>query len=286
MDTLLLKIVATPLLIAGASLAGRRWGPVVSGWLVGLPFTSAPITFFLALDHGLPFAAAAAAGTLAGTISQAAFILGYAWLATRSGWFWALLAGCLGFAVGTAILQHVLAPAAVLFPAVIVTLAIALWLLPDQLPAAPASPLPLWDLPLRMVVATTFVLLLTGAAAALGPHLTGLLAPFPLYGSILAVFAHRLQGPAAAIAVLRGLLFGLFAFATFFLVLASLLPRVGIIAGFALAIIAVLAVQGCSLWLLRHPPATRSTNTPRLELRRIRRLLQVGHSNQEDRDSG
>jgi hypothetical protein len=33
---------------------------------------------------------------------------------------------------------------------------------------------PLWDTPLRMLVATAFVLGLTGAAAILGPHLSGL----------------------------------------------------------------------------------------------------------------
>ena len=36
-DTLILKVVVTPILIAAASLAGRRWGQSVSGWLVGLP---------------------------------------------------------------------------------------------------------------------------------------------------------------------------------------------------------------------------------------------------------
>ena len=75
MNSLALKLVLTPALIALASLAGRRWGPAVSGWLVGLPLTSGPVTFFLALNQGLAFAAAAAVGTLAGTISQAAFCL-------------------------------------------------------------------------------------------------------------------------------------------------------------------------------------------------------------------
>ena len=48
MDTLVLKLVLTPTLIGTASLAGRRWGPAVSGWLVGFPFTSAPVALFLA----------------------------------------------------------------------------------------------------------------------------------------------------------------------------------------------------------------------------------------------
>jgi hypothetical protein len=70
---------------------------------------------------------------------------------------------------------------------------------------------------------SSFVVLLTGLASALGAQLTGLLAPFPLYGTILMVFAHAQQGPTAAQGVVRGLLYGLFGFAGFFLMLA--LPR-------------------------------------------------------------
>lgn len=47
-----LKLVLTPLLIGMASVAGRRWGPMVSGRLIGLPLTSAPVVLFLALEQG------------------------------------------------------------------------------------------------------------------------------------------------------------------------------------------------------------------------------------------
>ena len=51
METLLLKLVLTPALIAAASLAARRWGQAVGGWLVGLPLTSGPVAVFIALEH-------------------------------------------------------------------------------------------------------------------------------------------------------------------------------------------------------------------------------------------
>jgi hypothetical protein len=68
-----------------AYLASRGWIGVrldlpSLDWLVGLPFTSAPVALFLAVGQGPAFAAAAAAGTLAGTISQAAFCLACAWI--------------------------------------------------------------------------------------------------------------------------------------------------------------------------------------------------------------
>ncbi len=108
-----------------------------------------------------------------------------------------------------------------------------------------------------MAVATGFVLLLTGVAPALGPRLTGLLAPFPLYGAVLAVFAHHLQGPAAAVTVLRGLLLGLFGFAGFFLALAALIERAGIGPAFAAALALTLALQAGALWSVRRGRAAR-----------------------------
>src|SRR5262245_16803924 len=96
-----LRILLAPALIGAASLAGRRWGPAVSGWLVGLPLTSAPVTFLLALEHGAGFAASVALGTLAGTISQTLFAVAYAWLARRHRWPVAFMAGSVVFAVST-----------------------------------------------------------------------------------------------------------------------------------------------------------------------------------------
>ena len=101
------------------------------------------------------------------------------------------------------------------------------------------------------------MLLLTGVAPALGARLTGLLAPFPLYGAVLAVFAHRLQGSAAAVTVLRGLLVGLFAFAVFFLSLAVLIERAGIGPAFVVALALTFALQAGALWTLRRGRSAR-----------------------------
>src|SRR5512146_1588531 len=83
MATLALKLVLTPVLIGGASLAGRRWGGAVSGWLVALPLTSGPVAAFLVAEHGAPFGARSAVGSLSGVAAEAAFCLGYAWSAQR-----------------------------------------------------------------------------------------------------------------------------------------------------------------------------------------------------------
>lgn len=254
MDTLVLKLVLTPALIGLISLAGRRWGHTVSGLLVGLPLTSGPLVFFVTLSQGASFATATAMGILAGTISQAAFCVTYSRLAFRCGWVISFLLSSGVFIGFTLVLQAFTLPLVPLYALVILFLILALRL--SSRNAAPVSqsvpPLPRWDIPARMLVATTYLVVLTSLAPTIGPHLTGLLSPFPLYAAILAVFAHHLQGPAPAVRVVNGLLVGLFGFATFFLVLSGLLPVVGTAVAFAAAILTVLFMQAAALWLLRR----------------------------------
>src|SRR5439155_719404 len=107
---LALKLVLTPILVGAASLAGRRWGSAVGGWLIGIPFTSGPIAFFLALSPGPRFAAEAALGIMAGAISQAAFCLAYAWTAQRSTWIASMLAATAAFSAATITLNPLRIP--------------------------------------------------------------------------------------------------------------------------------------------------------------------------------
>jgi hypothetical protein len=60
-------------------------------------------------------------------------------------------------------------------------------------------------------------------ASTRGPCLSVVLASLPVHVGTRAAFAHRSSGWQAAVAVLRGLLYGLFGYATFFLVLAIII---------------------------------------------------------------
>src|SRR5260221_5248416 len=134
MNVLLLKLALTPALIGAVSVAGRRWGPSVSGWLVGLPLTSGPVALFLALGQGLPFAARSAVGILAGTLSAGVFCLVYSWLAFPYTWWLTLPASWLVFLAATFglqyLLQYVSLAPLVLFGAVIAALLLVLTLVP------------------------------------------------------------------------------------------------------------------------------------------------------------
>ena len=254
MNLLVLKLVLTPALIALASLAGRKWGHAVSGWIVALPLTTGPIVFFLALSHGNAFAAETAAGILAGGFSLAAFVIVYGRLASRWTWPPTLAAASLAFLVTTAILRSVHLPLLPLWILVLTAYYLAFRSLPrDRDPRLQFGEIPAWwDIPLRMVVATGFVILITGLASRVGPHLAGLLSPFPFFTSTMAAFAQHQYGSVAAVSVLRGLLLGLFSFASFMFALSLLLIPAGVAAAFAAAVLAVVVLQAASLWLLRR----------------------------------
>ncbi len=240
----------TPALIGTASVAGRRWGQGVSGWLVGLPLTSGPVAFFLALEQGVSFAGASAGGALTGAIAEAAFCLAYGRLAFRGRWPAALLGSCAAFGLVALVLQPLALPLAWLFAGAVGALVLARSLMPRGSRARAAAVPNRWDIPARMAVTTALVLLLTSAAPVLGPRLAGLLATFPLYAAVLTVFAHHVEGPAPAVEVLRGLLLGLFGFAGFFLVLGLLIERAGLATAFGAATAVALALQAGSLALV------------------------------------
>ena len=209
--------------------------------------------FFLALEQGTGFASAAALGVVLGVTSQAVFGLAYNRIASERRWLPAVAAGSVAFLIATLGFALVRLPAWLEPPVVAVSLFVAIGLSGHSAaagrPAATAQPA---DLPLRIVIATSLVIGLTEAAPILGARLSGLLSPFPVYAAILAVFAHRQGGAAAARSVWRGLFFGLFAFLAFFTVLAATLVPIGIAGSFGLAIITALLVQGLTLLLLRR----------------------------------
>lgn len=253
MDILLLKLILSPLIIGSASLAGRKWGHAVSGWLIGLPLTSGPIMFFLSLTHHKSFVMISALGTLSGGFPLVAFCLVYAWMSRRFRWPASTAVSLLAYFSFVVAMQSVVVSILPLYLIDILAILTGIRLMPEPgTPPAGDSKPGSWDIPARIVIGTSFILLLTGFASLLGARLTGLLATIPLYTIILTVFAHRSQGPAGAINVLRGLLFGLFAFASFFLALWFFFDHADVPWAFVLAAISALLVQGGSLLILRQ----------------------------------
>lgn len=253
MNLLALKLILAPIIIGSASLAGRKWGPAVSGWIVGMPLTSGPVIFFVALSHETIFAANAALGVLSGGLSLVVYALTYSWLAVKFSWQVSIAGSLLMFSISTALLQNFTFPLLPIFGMVCIALVIGLWLMPKDVVEQEGENKPgAWDIPARIFIGTSFILLLTGIAPYIGSRLTGLLTTIPLYVTILTIFAHRNQGPAAAAHVLRGLLYGMFAFTGFFIILNILLSQTSLAVAFGAAVLTALIIQGLSLWILRQ----------------------------------
>lgn len=256
--TLLLKLVLVPGLIALVTLAGRRFGPRLGGWLNALPLVAGPVLFFLALEQGDAFVARAAQATLAGLAAVAAFSVIYAWTAVARAWWVCVLVGWTAFAVLTVALQAVAWTAASGLALALAAFAIAPFTLPEFADAPIPAPAPAWDLPLRMVAAVALVLGVTGLAAWLGPRLSGAITPFPVATTILLAFTHAQQGAPAAVGFLRAFLPAMWSFALFCFVLAVGVVGLGRDLAFLLALAVHLAVQGV-VWLGLDALASRGS---------------------------
>lgn len=244
MAVVLAKLLLAPACVVAVSLAGRRWGVAVAGILGGLPVVAGPILVVLTLVHGRPFGAEAAAGTLLGLAALTLFVVFYGKTAERNGPVPSLLAGWAAFLLGVGFLQLLDLPSGVALVFVAVCFAAGLAVLPAPFAAPTAIPAPpWWDLPARALAALALVVALTTASGALGPSLSGLLAPFPIVTSVLAVFTHAHGGRGQVRVLLRNFLVGFYGFATFCFVLASSLDSLSGSAAFSTALAAALVAQ-------------------------------------------
>jgi hypothetical protein len=256
------KILLSPLCVVAVSLAGRRWGMAVAGVLGGLPVVAGPILLVETLLHGRGFGADAAAGTLLGLAALTTFVVVYGRIAVRRGPVPSVLCGWTAFLLGVAVLSPLRPPAALSLVLVAAGFALGLRLLPPAPSPSVAAVPPWWDLPARAVAALGLVLTLTALSGALGAHLSGLLAPFPIITSVLAVFTQAHGGFAQVGVLLRNFLIGFYGFAAFCFVLAITLPSLSTATAFGLATVSALAVQA-TIFLLRphlrgRPGADRS----------------------------
>ncbi len=217
---LLLKLALAPALVVGATLAGRRWGSRAGGVLIALPVVAGPILLVITLEHGEAFGAHAARGALLGVVALSAFCVVFAHT-RRRGWVPALVVGWLAYSVIAAAASRWDAPPLAGFAVALAAVVAARVMLGvDAGPGdAPRTPPP-WDLYARAASTALLVTTITSAADALGPALSGVLTPFPIATSVLAAFTLSHDGPDAAVAMLRGFVAALPAFAAFFFVVA------------------------------------------------------------------
>ena len=229
------------------TLAVRRWGPAIGGWLSGLPIVAGPVLVFYAVEQGTQFAAAAAQATLAGMSATAAFSLVYAHLCLRARWPVVVAISWSVFAAATLVL-YAWQPG--LWASLALTLAAAIlgWqLLPRAQVERGAAVTPRADLVVRVLASASMVLVLTALADQVGPVLSGLFSAFPILTTTMAAFTQAQRGPAAVIAFFRGFLPAIVGFSVFCCVFSLAVPAFGTPGGAATALGVQLAVHAVIL---------------------------------------
>lgn len=252
MNTLfILKLTLVPLLIAGVTLGVRRWGAGIGGWIGGFPWVAGPISFFMAWELGADFAAETIPSALMGAVGTFFFAYTYSLMARRWSWLPAVLVGYGAFFV-VAILAFYLKFSLVVAAAVSFTILTALlYLFPKPAESDAPARQPRFDIPLRMLVATVFVVLLTQGAEWLGPDWSGILTPFPIMTSTLAVFTHAQRGAAATARIMYGLMLTGYGFLSFLLGVYFVVPLLPIGWAYLLLLVGTLALNGITLRLIK-----------------------------------
>lgn len=256
---LALKLALVPLFLLGVSLAGRRWGPSVAGWLAGLPLVVAPILLILAIEQGAPFAARAAVSTLAATAATVAYAVAYARACRRLAWGPSLLLGLLAWTAAVLALSRLPASVPVALALSLAALVAAPRMVPPAPPATPRRPSGWGELALRMAAGALLTVTVTTVATGLGARWSGLLGAFPVLTVVLSASSHRAQGAGFTLWLLRSLIAGMYSFVAFCATLALALDATGALAvSFAAAVAVTAAVQ----WGTRRRPAPPAQQVP------------------------
>jgi hypothetical protein len=248
---LIFKLLAVPILVLAASLAARRWGPSVGGFIIGLPLTSGPVLVFLAIEQGVTFASSAAVGTLLGVVPLSFYCLTFSMVGFHRGWRATIAVSTAVYFLLAAVLSHAYAFPLLALGAALASVALSLLLMPWSSGKVAERALPWWEIPARMVAATTLVILITEGASLLGPRWSGLLAPYPIYATVFAVFILKFDGPQASAPFLRGVVVAALAAAAFFFTYASTVAPSGIPLAATISLCGTILVQGIMLLLRR-----------------------------------
>ena len=248
---LILKLALVPALVLLVSLAARRWGHRVSGWLSAVPVIAGPIMLFMALDHGIEFTVDTARATLITLPALAAYLLAFGLISRHGGWSTCLFGG---WAVFVVVVTPLTAVSVSDWQGLLVAsagFAAALLLVPRPRATLMPAAIPNSEIALRMAAAFAITLVIAFGAQTFGPRVSGALLSFPIGGSVLPAFTRALHGVDATLSLVRGFLVGLLPFAVFFYGLALLLPGFGVAGGFAGALAAVLAAHFVLIAALR-----------------------------------
>ncbi|GAB3950264.1 hypothetical protein GCM10028805_27950 [Spirosoma harenae] len=237
MTLLFLKLTLIPTIVALVTLAVRKWGGKIGGLIGSMPWVAGAILLFFILEQGKAFGIQSIPGAMTGILALITFCLSYALLCRKLTWLPTLLLSYLLYTVTAVVFDYLRLTLKISYVLVLSYVLLAIWLFPSPTEQPDKGKRLAYDIPIRMGVATLFVLVITGLANILGPNWSGILTPFPILTSVLAIFSHTLQGSNVVISTLRGLVMGLLGFTTFLFLQAYWLTEFSIAVSFGLALL-------------------------------------------------
>lgn len=235
---LLVPLALAPAAMTAISLAERRFGPGVAGWLNAAPLSISIAILAVTTDSGAPAGAAVAEAAAAHVPAQVAFAAVFAaiLLGSERGGAAALACATAAFAAVSAGIAVVPEPVAI--GAAVPALVLGRRYLAGGAGVAAARDGGVRDVVLRAAIALAVVVAVLATVRASGPGLGGAVAAYPALTAALATMVGRARGPLAAAHLLRGVVQGLAGYLVFCVAVASAAPELGLIA-------APLAVAAC-----------------------------------------
>lgn len=258
MTLLALKLTLVPFFILTITLAADRFGPRVGVWLGGLPVVFGPITLLIALEQGGDFARASVIAGLAAMVAVVCFYVGYARLCLHVAWPRAQAGATLlwlGGALAASFAAHHLMSALL---AATIAIALGTLLAPRVEPDTRRRGSALRELAVRAAAGAALTVAATAIAEGMGAEAAGIVAMFPVVGSVMAVFSQRDCGAIYASAFLSGVARGLWSMLAFGTVL-SLTLREGFVAvPFLLATAAMMIAHAAMIAVLQKVSLRRA----------------------------
>lgn len=239
MNTTLLKIVLMPLIIAGVTLAARKWGNVIGGVIAGMPWVGGAILFFIGVEQGETFMINALPGVLIGLIGWLGFCTMYIVSGQKFGVLVSFISGIFTYLLIGFLLQDFTNTLSIngWFIVMFLLTITSLSFFPKVKTQSEVTPKSLkFEIPLRMIMITAFVFVITYFAKLMGPNWSGILTPFPIMTATLAVFTHYTQGLSQVRLALMGMYTGVIGFSIFLLSVAYFVPQYGLGNGFLLGL--------------------------------------------------
>jgi hypothetical protein len=200
---LLVKAVATALVVVLASVAAEAAGPFWGGLIISLPIVAGPAYILLSLQHDAAFIAASSLGSFAANAATFVLLTSFALLAPRQPRWQVVGGGLTAWLVALVVMRMVdwtVQGATVLN---IVAIVFAYLLTRRSARAVSVAGKALrrrwFELPLRAALVGLVVGSVVTLSRALGPRMTGMAAVLPVaFTSFAFLVLPRLGGPASA----------------------------------------------------------------------------------------